>query len=74
MMLDSSTADVPIDVIVRDGNSLILNTRSSQALIRAGVPRSSWNVIDRTGQAAYESRLTGQLTRNGLSSYGTALP
>ncbi|MFT3874089.1 MAG: hypothetical protein QM714_15840 [Nocardioides sp.] len=69
-----SPKDVPIDVIVRDGNSLILNTRSSQALIRAGVPRSSWNVIDRTGQAAYESRLTGQLTRNGLSSYGTELP
>lgn len=69
-----SPKDVPIDVIVRDGNSLILNTRSSQALIRAGVPRSSWNVIDRTGQAAYESRLTGQLSRNGLSSYGTELP
>lgn len=69
-----SPKDVPIDVIVRDGNTLILNTRSSQALIRAGVPRSSWNVIDRTGQAAYESRLTGQLTRNGLTSYGTELP
>ena len=66
--------DVPIDVIVRDGNTLILNTRSSQALIRAGVPRSGWNVIDRTGQAAFESRLTGQLTRNGLTSGGTDLP
>jgi hypothetical protein len=66
--------DVPIDVIVRDGNTLILNTRSSQALIGAGVPRSSWNVIDRAGQAAYEARLPGQLTRNGLSSYGTELP
>lgn len=69
-----SPKDVPIDVIVRDGNSLILNTRSSQALIRAGFPRSSWNVIDRTGQAAYEARLSGQLGRNGLTSYGTDLP
>ncbi|WP_344114303.1 hypothetical protein, partial [Nocardioides humi] len=69
-----SPKDVPIDVIARGGNSLILNTRSSQALIRAGIPRSSWNVIDRTGQAAYEARLTGQLTRNGLTSYGTELP
>lgn len=64
-----SPSDVPIDVIARGGNSLILNTRSS-----AGIPRSSWNVIDRTGQAAYEARLTGQLTRNGLTSYGTELP
>ena len=61
------------DVIVRDGNTLILNTRSSQALIRAGVPRSAWNVVDRTGQAAYEARLTGQLTHNGLTSAGTDL-
>ncbi|MBO9522372.1 MAG: RHS repeat-associated core domain-containing protein [Nocardioidaceae bacterium] len=69
-----SPKDVPIDVIVRDGNTLILNTRSAQALIRAGIPRSSWNVIDRTGQAAYEARLTGQLNRNGLTSSGTELP
>ena len=65
-----TSKDVPIDVIVRDGNSLILNTRSSQALIRAGVPRSSWNVIDRTGQSAFEARLSGQLGRNGLTSSG----
>ena len=29
--------DVPIDYIVRDGNTLILNTRSSQALKKAGI-------------------------------------
>ncbi|WP_203748848.1 RHS repeat-associated core domain-containing protein [Cellulomonas chitinilytica] len=69
-----SPKDVPIDVIVREGNTLILNTRSSQALIRAGIPRSSWNVINRTGQAAFEARLDGQLSRNGLTSYGTDLP
>jgi hypothetical protein len=62
--------DVPIDVIVRDGNTLILNTRSVQALETAGIPRSEWTVMDRTGVAAYESRLTGQLTRNGLDSTG----
>lgn len=69
-----SSKDVPIDVIVRDGNTLILNTRSSQALMRAGISRSSWNVIDRTGQAAYETRLSSQLGRNGLTSLGTELP
>lgn len=69
-----SPKNVPIDVIVRDGNTLILNTRSSQALIRAGIPRSAWNVVDRTGQAAFESRLSGQLSRSGLTSEGTELP
>jgi filamentous hemagglutinin len=49
-----SPKDVPIDVIVRDGNTLILNTRSAQALTRAGISRGSWDVIDRTGQSAYE--------------------
>jgi hypothetical protein len=67
---DLSPEDVPIDVIVRDGNTLILNTRSAQALAGAGIARSAWNVIDRTGISDFESRLTDQLTRNGLDSTG----
>lgn len=69
-----SPADVPIDVIVRDGNTLILNTRSAQALERAGVPRSQWNVVNRTGEAASEARLDGQLSRNGLDTEGYVFP
>jgi hypothetical protein len=33
-------SDVPIDYIVPEGNALILNTRSAQALQAAGIPRS----------------------------------
>jgi len=55
-------------------NSLILNTRSAQALTRAGIPRTSWNVINRTGDDLYERLLSGQLSRNWLTSYGTDLP
>jgi hypothetical protein len=62
--------DVPIDVIRRDGNVLILNTRSSLALAEADVPRSSWKIVDRTGQAAYERRLTRQLAGDELDSRG----
>jgi hypothetical protein len=65
---------VPINVIVRDGNTLILNTRSAQALTRAGIPRESWSVINRTGDDFFEGLLSGQLSRNGLTSYGTDLP
>ncbi|MEZ0579281.1 RHS repeat-associated core domain-containing protein [Nocardioides sp. MH1] len=62
--------DVPINVVVRDGNTLILNTRSATALTRAGVPRSSWNVLDRTGDDFFEGLLNEQLRRNGLNSSG----
>jgi hypothetical protein len=65
-----SAKDVPINVVVRDGNTLITNTRSAQALIRAGIPRGSWNVINQTGNSLYENLLSGQLSRNGLTSSG----
>ena len=41
-----SSADVPIQYIVRDGTTLILNTRSAQALEQAGIPRAQWNAVD----------------------------
>ncbi len=66
-----NSSEIPIDYIIRDGNILILNTRSSQALIHAGIPRSKWNVVNRTGDEMYENMLTNQLKNNGLSSIGT---
>lgn len=67
-------SQIKIDYIVRDGNKLIMNTRSAQALTRAGIPRSAWSGVNRTGQALYENLLSGQLTRNGLTSVGWAVP
>jgi filamentous hemagglutinin len=64
-------SEVPIDFIVRDGRSIILNTRSAQALEAAGVPRSQWNAVNRTGSAAYEGRLTDQLSRNPGGPFDT---
>jgi len=66
-----SAADVPVQFIVRGENTLILNTRSAQALEQAGIPRGQWSAIDMTGDAAAEARLTGQLQRNGLTTRGT---
>lgn len=63
---------VPIDYIVRDGNTLILNTRSSQALTQAGIPRTQWNAKNRTGADMFEDMLTDQLKRNKLPSSGTS--
>ena len=62
--------DLPIEYIVRDGNTLILNTRTSQALTQAGIPRGQWVSIDRTGIQLFEELLDGQLSRNKLTSKG----
>lgn len=64
------TRMVPIDYVVRNGQMFILNTRSAQALTQAGIPRSQWFGVNRTGIPAFEARLTGQLTRNKLPATG----
>ena len=64
--------DLPVEYIVRDGNTIILNTRTSQALTQAGIPRSQWNAINRTENDIFESMLDGQLLRNKLTSEGIA--
>jgi hypothetical protein len=66
-----TASDVPIQVIVRGGNTLILNTRSALALQQAGIPRSQWLLDNVTGDPAAEARLSGQLASNGLGSGGT---
>ncbi|EPP0837226.1 hypothetical protein ACULTF_000168 [Listeria innocua] len=63
-------SDLPVEYIVRDGNTLILNTRTSQALTQAGIPRAQWNAVNRTGNQLFEELLTGQLNRNKLPDSG----
>lgn len=60
--------NVPIDVIVRNGVTFILNTRSFIALTRAGITRNKWTIINRTGNLEYELRLTNRLKRNNLTN------
>jgi RHS repeat-associated protein len=66
-----STADVPIEYVEREGSRLIVNTRSAQALERAGVPRSQWRAVNQTHDAATQARVTRQLQRNRLTNAGT---
>ncbi len=63
-----SAADVPIDVVVRNGQTLILNTRSSASLTIAGIPRENWIVNNRTGDSFFEDMLNKQFERNKLSA------
>lgn len=64
-------SEVPIDYVVRDGKTIILNTRSAQALQAAGVPRSEWNGVNRTANTAYEGRLDAQLSNNPGGPFNT---
>ena len=59
-----SPAQVPVNYIIRGGQAIILNTRSAKALEAAGIPRSQWNGVNRTGHPLFERLLNGQLMRN----------
>lgn len=65
-----SVDDVPNEYIHRDGNVIMLNTRSSVALSRTEIPRSAWTAVDVTGDVGAERRLSEQLRRNGLDTMG----
>lgn len=67
-------ASEEFNCVVRDGRVIIANTRSAQELERAGVPRSQWNTIDRTGDAVWEGCVTDQLNRNKLTNEGFKNP
>ena len=64
-----AAGDVPVSYVNLGGNSLIVNTRSSLALTRAGIPQSSWTLIDATATDA--ASIQARLIRNGLTVEGT---
>jgi hypothetical protein len=55
------------------GHTLMLITRSAQALKRPGFARTSWK-DNRTGDDLYECFVSGQLRPNGLDNRGMELP
>ena len=59
-------ARVEVQVYNLSGTEYILNTRTAQALTRAGVPRRKWNWQDMTGNSAALGRLRDQLSTNGF--------
>jgi RHS repeat-associated protein len=63
--------DLPIDYVCHDnGMSTIVNNRSAAALTEAGIPRSSWHGVDRTGNADVWRRMQEQFRRNDSGPYG----
>jgi hypothetical protein len=60
-----AASNVPVGVT----NGLIVNTRSSLALMRAGIPQSNWVLIDATESEG--ANIAARLIRNGLGPEGT---
>ena len=65
---------MPVEFVTRvvDGKKvrLIVNTRSSLALKRAGVPENNWNLIDKTADQGVQRDITTRLMNNGLTEEG----
>ena len=59
---------VPIDYVIMDGKQVIANTRSSTALIDAGVPRNLWYGRNKTGQVAYPNKTFVDLVQDQLDT------
>lgn len=72
-------SQLPVDYVVAiDGTKLILNTRTSVALDRAGVPKSDWYGTNKTGMSVpdmpgktFDDLATDQLKNNKLPLTGT---
>jgi hypothetical protein len=64
-------SELPVDVITRGDNLLIMNTRSSLALLRGGVSPADWVMNDATGDPLLEEVLNQRLAKNELTNEGT---
>ena len=64
-------ADLPLEYLTKNGQTVILNTPSAEALRRAGIAREKWRGIDIAGDDAAVQQLTEQLRRNKLGPMGT---
>ena len=66
-------SQVPVQYIEGEGVNLIVNTRSSLSLMRAGIPRNQWNLVNVSGDAAVQANIAERLLRNGLTQQGTGV-
>jgi hypothetical protein len=66
-----SPQSVTIHLVNRGDSTFILNTRSAQALTRAGIPRDEWSVQNVTKSGLWERQLTNNLGRASLATDGS---
>ena len=67
-------SQISLDYVVKDGVIVISNTRTSTALINAGVSRRQWIGINKTGVEAYEGKTFDSLVQDQLdNNYGGSI-
>jgi RHS repeat-associated protein len=64
---------IPVEFVKVDGKRVILNTRTSAALMDAKINVKDWNLVDKTGDKEAMRRLQYQLRNNELSPTGTRI-
>ncbi len=64
--------DVPVEFVVKDGVTLLANTRSTVALTIAGVGPARWKLINATANFGTNLRVANQLAGPGMTSAGTS--
>ena len=69
-----SPEQIPVEYIMKEGRPLILNTRTGNALTKAGIPRRKWHWVDKTCDIEAQNRLLKQLARNNLTYRGFKNP
>lgn len=63
--------EVPVSYLVRNGNTLIVNTRSFIANMRGGISPDRMKFVNVTGDVAEEIRITERLANNKLTDAGS---
>jgi len=63
-----SPKDIPLDYVMKNGEKIILNSRTSVALERAGIPMNEWYGVNRTGQTAFTTAEEGAVTFDQLAN------
>lgn len=73
------SSQLSVDYVEMNGTKLILNTRTSVALDRAGIPKSDWYGTNKTNmevhgmdRKTYNVLATEQLIRNKLTETGNS--
>lgn len=65
---DIKPKEIPLDYVInKNGTKLILNTRTSVALERAGIPKNKWYGQNKTGKTAYYDGKGAQVTFDDLA-------
>jgi hypothetical protein len=59
-----SPSAIPVQLVVKEGTTFLVNTRSSAAMILSGAAKPLWTLVDATAEVGVNLRLAGQLARN----------